>query len=75
MKKLYFSAEVGSEKTEDGVDRYFRRDLSSAFETREEAVERARKSATKHIGDTYGVFELTGTVIHPIPELDVTAVA
>lgn len=71
MKTLYVSAEVVTD--EDGKQKVYSHDAKS-FERRDEAVGDARKRATKYVGDTYGIFELTGTVIHPVPELDVTPV-
>lgn len=72
MKKLFAASEIITE--DDGKVRISGHQTQS-FETQDEAVAYARKKATQYVGDTYGVFELTGTVIHPVPELDVTPVA
>lgn len=71
MKDLFIVTEIVTE--DDGKVRISGHQNTS-HATKAEAVEKARKQATKYIGDTYGVFDLTGTVIHPVPELDVTPV-
>lgn len=72
MKTLYISGEIDIDE-DTGKKRIYGHDFKS-FETRDEAVTDARRRAAKYIGDVYGIFELTGTVVHPIPELDVTPV-
>lgn len=71
MKKLFISTEIVTE--DDGKVRTSSHQNVS-FETRAEAIAHVRKKASQYIGDTYGIFELTGTVVHPIPELDITPV-
>lgn len=72
MEKLYSAIKIGANADgsfhpEDTYSVSFRKD-------RGEAVAKARKNAANAVGDTWGVWELTGTVTQPVPELDVTPV-
>lgn len=72
MKKAYIVAEVVETKEDDKTIVTVYSHSATSHNTAGEATEKARKQATRYVGDTYGVFELTGTVVHPIPELDLT---
>jgi len=69
MQKMFVVTELVTE--EDGKVRISSHQ-NTGHTSEAEAIEKARKQATKYVGDVYGVFALTGTVVHPIPELDLT---
>lgn len=74
MSKFLIAEILDDTDKEGKTTKYIAGHSAVSFEKREDAVAKARKSATKYPGDVYGLFELTGTVTHPIPELDVVAV-